>query len=153
MPWVPFTEVDVISRLAERELEVYEATARRKYPDDSEGEAEIPEDSPERLPRIVEQVCNLFRGSIRGNPLVTFIGPAGTMPDFCIGHAAVIARVALVGMNPVPEGMTDPRREEYREANTFLKSLRTAPGSMFAQADPAPADSCPSFGGNAYLDF
>ncbi|MCW1885629.1 hypothetical protein OKA04_12895 [Luteolibacter flavescens] len=152
MPWVPFTEADVTSRLAAREIEVYEATSRREYPEEG-GEAEVPVLSPERLPQIVEQVCNQFRGAIRGNPLVSVLGPAGTLPDFCIAHAAVIARVALVGMNPVPEGMTDPRRDEYREANSFLRSLRTAPAAMFDDADPAPAPACPAFGGNPYLDF
>lgn len=151
MPWVTFTADHVKARLAARELEVYEETARREYPEGG-GEAIVPPGSPDRLTQIVEQVLGQFRGAILANPLVTTMGPEGTLPDSCIAHAAVVARVALVGMNPVPEGMTDPRREEYREAMRFLRELRSAPSSMFA--DPAPASaSAPSFGGNPMLDF
>lgn len=142
MSWVTFTADHVRARLAARELEVYQDTA-------TEDAGDTPE---ERLAAIVTQVCDQFRGAIRMNPLVTTIGAAGTLPDFCIAHAAVVARVALVGMNPVPEGMTDPRRDEYREAMKFLERLKDAPVSLFAEAAPA-ASSCASYGGNPLLDF
>jgi hypothetical protein len=152
MPWVPFTEDDVISRLAVRELEVYEATSRKELPQNESGEAEVPDGSPERLPQIAEQVCNQFRGAIRANPLATVIGASGMLPDFCIAHAAVVARVALVGMNPVPEGMTDPRRDEYREAMKFLEGLKSAPASLFEEV-PTSSAGCAAFGGNPALCF
>ena len=151
MPWAAFTADHVKARLAARELEVYEEAARREYPEGG-GEAEVPADSPDRLTQIVAQVCDQFRGAIRANPLASTIGPAGTLPDFCIGHAAVVARVALVGMNPVPEGMTDPRRDEYREAKTFHEGLKAAPASQFAEEPPA-SSAAPCFGGNPLLDF
>ena len=66
--------------------------------------------------------------------------------------SSVVARVALVGMNPVPEGMTDPRRDEYREAMKFLAGLKSAPASLFAEEPPA-APAAPCFGGNPLLDF
>jgi hypothetical protein len=141
MSWVTFTADHVRARLAARELEVYQDTA-------TEDAGDTPE---QRLDSIVSQVCDQFRGAIRMNPLVTAIGAAGTLPDFCIAHAAVVARVALVGMNPVPEGMTDPRRDEYREAMKFLGSLKDAPAALFS--DPAPASCSDSFGGNPLLDF
>lgn len=142
MSWVTFTADHVRARLAARELEVYQDTATVDAGDTPE----------QRLDSIVAQVCDQFRGAIRMNPLVTAIGAAGTLPDFCIAHAAVVARVALVGMNPVPEGMTDPRRDEYREAMKFLERLKDAPVSLFAEAAPA-ASSCASYGGNPLLDF
>lgn len=141
MSWVTFTADHVRARLAARELEVYQDTA-------TEDAGDTPE---QRLDSIVAQVCDQFRGAIRMNPLVTSIGAAGALPDFCIAHAAVVARVALVGMNPVPEGMTDPRRDEYREAMKFLGSLKDAPAALFS--DPAPASCSDSFGGNPLLDF
>jgi hypothetical protein len=152
MPWVTFTADHVRARLAARELEVYEETARREYPEGG-GEATVPEGSPDRLTLIVAQVCDQFLGAIRANPLVTSLGLAGTLPDFCIAHAAVVARVALVGMNPVPEGMTDPRRDEYREAMKFLESLKAAPVSMFVEPESGPAHCSVSFGGNPLLGF
>lgn len=151
MPWVTFTADDVKARLAARELEVYEETARREYPEEG-GEAEVPPDGPDRLEQIVRQVLGQFRGAIQANPFVATQGPEGTLPEACIAYAAVVARVALVGMNPVPEGMTDPRMEEYREAMRFLRDLRTAPASMFEDAGPTAAGGS-SFGGNPQLDF
>ena len=151
MPWATFTPDHVKARLAVRELEVYEETARREYPEGG-GESVVPDGSPDRLTLIVAQVCDQFRGAIRANPLATALGVAGTLPDFCIAHAAVVARVALVGMNPVPEGMTDPRRDEYREAMKFLEGLKSAPASLFEEA-PASSAGCADFGGNPALCF
>lgn len=143
MPWVTFTADHVRARLAARELEVYQDTA-------TEDAGDTPE---QRLESIVTQVCDQFRGAIRMNPLVTTIGATGTLPDFCIAHAAVVARVALVGMNPVPEGMTDPRRDEYREAMKFLGGLKDAPASLFDETAGAPASGGGSYGGSPLLDF
>lgn len=143
MPWVTFSTGHVRARLAARELEVYQDTA-------VEDSAETAE---QRLESIVAQVCDQFRGAIRMNPLVTAIGPAGTLPDFCIAHAAVVARVALVGMNPVPEGMTDPRRDEYREAMRFLGGLKDAPAALFDETAGSSASGGGSYGGRPMLDF
>jgi hypothetical protein len=143
--WITFTADDVKTRLAVREMEVYEETASEE-PDGTPG-------AEERLPVIVSQVLGQFRGAIRANPQVTELGPAGTLPDFCIAWAAVIARVALVGMNPVPEGMTDPRRDEYRDAVKGLETLRSLHPSAFALEDPSAATSGASYGGAALLDF
>ena len=151
MPWVAFTSEHIKARLAARELEVYEETARREYPEDG-GAAVVLDTSPDRLAVIVAQVCDHFRGAIRANPLVSAIGAIGTLPDFCIAHAAVVARVALIGMNPVPEGMTDPRRDEYREAMKFLEGLKSAPASLFDDA-PVASAACADFGGSPALDF
>lgn len=146
MPWVTFTEDDIKSRLAARELDVYEATAGKE----SDGSASaVP-----RLPLIHAQVLAQVRGAVRSNPRVDAIGPEGTMPDFCVGWAAVIARVALVGLSPVTEGMTDPRRDEYRDAVKGVASLCSMHPNAFVVADPSPAaDSAPSYGGAPLLDF
>ncbi|WP_193214803.1 hypothetical protein [Luteolibacter marinus] len=142
------------SRLAVRELETYEATALSEYPEGG-GEAEVPGDAVDRLPEIAAQVLARFRGMIRANPRVTQLGPTGTLPDFCIESAAIIARVGLVGLNPVPEGMTDPRRDEYRNAEKFLESLRGMEASAFLddETPAAGANVAPAFGGNPLLRF
>ena len=154
MPWIPFTEDHIKSRIASRELEVYEETAQSEYPEEG-GDAVVPNDAVERLPSIVIQVLAQFRGAIRANPQATYIGPPGTLPDFCIASAAIFGRVALVGLNPVPEGMTDPRRDEYKNAEKFLESLSTMSPAAFLEAD-TPSESSTgggSFGGNALICF
>jgi hypothetical protein len=75
------------------------------------------------------------------------------MPDFCIAWAAVIARVALIGLNPIQEGMTDPRRDEYRDAAKGLESLRSMNAAAFALTDPSAESASASHGGAALLDF
>lgn len=146
MPWVTFTEDDIKSRLAVRELDVYEATAGEEV---DGSPATVP-----RLPIILAQVLAQVRGAVRSNPRVNVMGPEGTMPDFCVAWAAVIARVALVGLCPVPEGMTDPRRDEYQDALKGLASLSTMHPNAFTVADPSPvADTAPSYGGKPLFDF
>lgn len=142
MSWQTFTEADVKARLSTLELETYESAARQNAEED-------------RLPVIVSQVLGQFRGAIRSNPHVTEFGPAGTLPDFCISWAAVLARTALIGLTPTTEGQTDPRREEHRDAVKGLEAVRTMNASAFALTDPtAPtATSDPAYGGAAILDF
>lgn len=141
--WITFTAADVKARMSARELEVYEAVA---------GEGD--EEAIDRMEAVVAQVLASFRGAIRANPNVTEMGAAGTLPDFCILHAAVIARNSLIALTPVPEGMTDPRRDEQREANTFLKDLRTMSSQAFGDDPPVTTSSSPaSYGGAALLDF
>ncbi|HEX7262346.1 MAG TPA: hypothetical protein VF258_11070 [Luteolibacter sp.] len=57
------------------------------------------------------------------------MGPAGTIPAFCVPWAIAIARVAMLGLNPVEEGRTDPRRDEYNDAIKGRDSLRSMPAA------------------------
>jgi len=148
MPWIEFTADHVRSVCAARELEVYEETAAAEF---EEGEATTP--TP-RLPEIVVMIADRIRGAIRSNPKVTAMGASGTIPDFAVYHAAVLARNALLGMNPVVEGMTDPRRDEQRAAEKFVEGLSTMNPSAFGDDPPTTAaTSSPVFGGNPMLDF
>ena len=142
MSWLPFTTADVTARLSTLELDTYESAASQGNEDD-------------RLPKIVAQVIGQFRGAIRSNPQLVTLGPAGTLPDFCIAWAAVLCRVAMLGLTPVQEGTTDPRRDEYRDASKGLEALRTMHVNAFAIADPSPAlaSTAPSYGGAPLLDF
>lgn len=149
MPWVTFTDDHVKARLAARELGTYEDTAVAEY----EGAATTP--TP-RLPEIVEQVADRIRGAIRSNPHVSTMGSAGTIPAFAVYHAATLARHALIGLSPVPEGFTDPRRDEVRAAEKFIESLSSMSPSAFAEDDlpTASTDSAaPTYGGSALLNF
>ncbi|WP_226894850.1 hypothetical protein [Luteolibacter marinus] len=107
-----------------------------------------------RIDAIAAQVLARFRGVIRANPNVSHVGPAGTLPDFCFEFVALIGRLGQGGLNPVPEGMTDPRRDEYRNAEKFLESLRTMEGAAFSETDSAPASPTvrPAYGGSPILN-
>ena len=141
MPWVTFTTDHVKARLFDVEEEAY---------------AEIPSDAIDRLGEIVVQTCAKFRGAIRSNPAVDSMGGEGTLPDFCIFDAAVIARTALIGLSPVTEGVTDPRRDEYNAAKKTLESLPAMNPKAFG-ADPSESaessNTVASYGGAALLDF
>ncbi len=141
MPWVTFTTDHVKARLYDSEEEAY---------------ANVAGDAVDRLAEIVAQTCAKFRGAIRSNPLVDSMGAELTLPDFCIFDAAVIARTALIGLSPVTEGVTDPRRDEYNAAKKTLESLATMNPKAFG-ADPAESaessTSAASYGGAALLKF
>lgn len=140
MPWISFSDDLAKSRFSARELEVYNDTANAEYPEEGGG-AEVPPDAPDRLPIIRDQILAEFRGAIMANTSVTYFGPAGTLPDFCIGPAAVLVRAAMCGLPPVPEGMTDPRRDEYNDAVKVRNSLRSLSASAFAEVEAAPAEN------------
>jgi hypothetical protein len=154
MPWIPFTPDHVNSRMSAREVGVYEETSLAEYPEEG-GEAVVPDDAAARMPQLIAQILAEFRGKIMANPKVTFLGPAGTLPDFCIGPAAVLVRTAMIGLPPVPEGMTNPRRDEYNDAKALRDSLTSLPASAFAEAEAAPAENPASsaVGGDPYLRF
>lgn len=139
MSWVTFTSADVKGRLSDDEAELY---------------VEAAGESQDRLEAIVTQTLARFRGAIRSNPAVVSMGAAGTLPDFCVFDAAVLARTALVGLSSVPEGVTDPRTAEYTAARKFLDSLSSMKAEAFGD-DPtldATAETA-SYGGADLLDF
>lgn len=139
MSWITFTADHVKARLYEDEHEAYDAVSGTDI---------------DRIAEIVTQTCNRFRGAIRSNPQVTSMGAAGTLPDFCIFDAAVIARTALLGLAPVQEGVTDPRRDEYNAAKKTLESLATMNPKAF-EDDPVEIEgsSEASYGGAPLLEF
>ena len=151
MSWITFSADHVKARMTVRELAVYESVSRAEYPEEG-GEAEVPDDAPLRMPAIIEQVCNRFRGAIRSNPRVTLLGPAGTLPDFIIFSASVIARDSLIALPPVEEGMTNPRQKEHDAAEAEFKWLRTADPKVFVD-DEDQASSGVAYGGQPLLDF
>jgi hypothetical protein len=139
MSWTSFTADHVKARLYEDEYSAYDAVSGTDI---------------DRLAEIVTQTCNRFRGAIRANPQVTSMGAAGTLPDFCIFDAAVIARTALIGLAPVTEGVTDPRRDEYNAAKKTLESLATMDAKAFGDDPVAVAGSSEaSYGGAPLLNF
>lgn len=140
MPWTTFTSDHVKSRVSDDEIEVYESVANSGVGDT-------------KLPAIISQVCDLFRGACLSNPNLTFLGPAGTIPDFCVFHAATKAVNALLGLPPVAEGMTSPRRDAERAADDFLKIIKEMNSKAFEETPATSETSNPSSGGSALLEF
>lgn len=139
MSWITFTADHVKARLYEDEHDVINSVSGTGI---------------DRIAEIVSQTCNRFRGAIRSNPQIAAMGPAGTLPDFCIFDAAVIARTALIGLAPVQEGVTDPRRDEYNAAKKTLESLATMDAKAFEDDPVAVAGSSEaSYGGAPLLNF
>lgn len=137
MPWETFTADHVIARLYEDEAEAYRQVSG--------------DDHVDRLEEVVKQTCNKVRGAILSNPQVTLLGEAGTIPSFFVFDAAVIARTALIGLSPVQEGVTDPRRDEYQNAMTAFRKLEHMNPKAFSLE--ASASSSPGYGGDPKLDF
>lgn len=150
MPWVTFTADHVKDGLAVREIAIYEETASLDFNGVSA------ESSGARIAAIATRIADQFRGIIRANPLVTELGPSGTIPSFCLPWAIAIARVSMLGLNPVEEGRTDPRRDEYTDAIKGRGSLSSMNVAAFALTDPESAESTEysaSYGGSALLEF
>lgn len=127
MAWIALAESHVMDRLPEGERVALEAA----------GEADS---APARLPGILSQITSLIRGKVaacdknRGR-----MGAPGTIPEECLFVGATLAREALIASQPTPEGVTDPRREEIKQAYAFLDKI--------ASCDVAIADSSGNYPG------
>jgi hypothetical protein len=158
MSWTTFNAAVIKTRFSAREAQVYQQTAAKEYPEEGGGEAEVPDgqDPDARINAIAAQVLARFRGAILANPRLTYIGAEGTLPEFCHESAAIIGRVGVLGLNPVPEGMTDPRVKEYQDALAFLKSLSSMSPAVFLETpvpSETPSTTCPDYGGECRLQF
>jgi hypothetical protein len=151
MPWTTLTADHVSSRLSARELETLEDVATREYLDAS-GEEPAPTTPSDRVGEIIAQVVARIRGAILANPRVEQLGPPGTIPEFLVFSAATLARTALMGMPPSDETMSDPRRDEARNAEREIERLSSMDPRAFALGEIAP-NSAPAFGGAPLLQF
>lgn len=149
MPWITFTAAHIKEGLAVRELAIYEETAAVDF------DGIIEEVAGVRIAAIAARIADQFRGIIRANPLVSALGPEGTIPSFCLPWAIAIARVSILGLNPAEEGRTDPRRDEYTDAIKGRDSLKAMSANALAVVDTATPSTLGSvyFTGSANLDF
>lgn len=150
MSWITFTADHIKEGLAVRELAIYEEAAGVDF----DGVTAV--DSGVRIAAVAARVCEQFRGIIRSNPMVKELGPDGTIPSFCLPWAIAIARVSMLGLNPVEEGRTDPRRDEYQDAIKGRDSLAKMNIAALAVSDPEPVEpttSTASCGGSSLLEF
>lgn len=153
MSWVIFTADHIRESLAVRELAIYEETASVDFNGVSEDSAGA------RIDSIASRVADQFRGIIRANQQVISLGPVGSIPGFCLPWAIAIARVSMLGLNPVEEGRTDPRRDEYTDATKGRDSLSTMNAAAFSLTDTesnaasSSSSSSSSYGGSPFLSF
>lgn len=140
MPWVKFTADHIRDRVSDDEVDVCERIGSS-------------DEGGSKIDRIVSQITSLVRGKCLANADIEFVGPDGTIPDFCVFHAATMGMNALLGLPPVAEGMTDPRREAQRDAVKFLDGLKDMAKAAFDAAPVSLATSSASYGGEPLLEF
>jgi hypothetical protein len=137
--WIALTADHVRSRLAQEELEEIEGVGG--------GDGD-------RLSGIIAQVTAMVRAKVAAcddNEL----GEAGTIPEECLHAAATIAKHDLRSSLPTTgsEDEGNLRREEYRNAMTFLNDVAKCdigivnPSGQVAGREPG------CFGGKPLLDF
>ena len=108
MSWITLTADHVKARLAEEELYAIESTGG--------GDGD-------RLAGILTQVTSLVRASVAACHK-NLLGPAGTIPEECLHAAATIAKHDVRASLPsTGSDDTELRKEEYRDATGFLKSV------------------------------
>jgi phage gp36-like protein len=146
MPWITITDNDVLARITDDERDSIEEV----------GESGV---SPaKRLPGIIRQVTAMIRGKVaacsdnRGR-----LGPSGTIPEECLYHACTICRDSLVASQPTPEGVTDPRKEELRQAYAYLNQVASCEVAIADNSGNYPGEPIdplpPAIGGCPLLGF
>lgn len=144
MAWITLTEDNLKARLARAELEVYQDAADQE----SEG--------VDQVEGILTQVTAMVRGKVASNQdNLGKMGPAGTIPDECLHAACTIARDSLVASLPVTSGDTEMRKEELKEAHSFLNQV--AKGMVRIEDEsgsiPEASSNAATYGGADRLDF
>ena len=109
MSWIELTPEHVKARIAVEELNTIEHTGG--------GDGD-------RLRGIIEQVTSLVRAKVAGCDR-NVLGDIGTIPVETLHAAATLAKHDLRSTLPSTgsEDEGDLRKEEYRQANTFLNQI------------------------------
>lgn len=139
MSWITLTADHVKDRLAEDELIAIESTGGG---------------GGDRLAGIIVQVTALVRAKVAAcddNEL----GEAGTIPEECLHAATTIAkhdvRASLPNTGGEDEG--DLRKEEYRNAMTFLRDVAECEIGIVNPSGEIAGQETGCFGGPQLLEF
>lgn len=139
MPWITLNEDHIKARLAEDELYSIEGTGGG---------------AGNRLAGIIIQVTAMVRAKVAAchkNKL----GPSGTIPEECLHSAATIAkhniRASLSSTGSEDEG--ELRKDEYREAITFLNKVASCDIGIEAETGQVSGRASGCYGGEPYYNF
>ena len=139
MSWITLTSTHLKSRLAEDELDAIEETGG--------GDGD-------RLTGILAQVTSLVRAKVAACHR-NVMGDAGLIPDECLHAAVTIAkhdvRASLPSTGSDDEG--DLRREEYRNAMTFLNDVAKCEIGIENDGGTINGRDSGCYGGDAKHDF
>lgn len=145
MSWIAITEDHIKARLSIDELDAY-IEAGKQF-----------ENGVDSLVSIIDQVTTMVRSYVASNSdNLEKMGPSGTIPDECLLAATTIVRGSLLGSLPLSEGATEIRKEELRNAQSYLKSvasgeIRISDASSDYPEEPIAANA--SYGGSTLLEF
>ncbi|MGD1979767.1 MAG: hypothetical protein PVJ98_10260 [Akkermansiaceae bacterium] len=139
MSWIALTADHVKARLAEEELVAIEETGG--------GDGD-------RLTGIIAQVTALVRAKVAAcddNEL----GEAGTIPEECLHAAATIAKHDVRASLPTTGGEDegDLRKEEYRNAMTFLNEVAKCQIGIVNPSGQIAGRESGCYGGAPLLEF
>ena len=146
--WITITPENILGRLAQSELEEYQAVGNLS-------DEETPPPVVDKLAEIIGQVTTMVRGKVLAcQSNERHMGPAGTIPKECLFAACTIARNAFVSSLPINEAITDARNEETRQAHSFLDAVARCEVALESSIPiSAIPDGVARFGGDKYLDF
>lgn len=107
--WIQIQPSDLIGALSSQE--------RRKYREHSAVAAD-----GDPLPSILDTVTKKVRNAIRSNPNNRLHPDATLIAEECLDAAVCLIRYRLLSI--IDDAVSDPRTEEWRDANAFLKDVR-----------------------------
>ena len=145
MAWLALTEDHIKARISVDELDAYLEAGKQL------------ENGVEPVAAIIDQVTTMVRSYVASNAdNLPKMGAAGTIPDECLLAAATIARGSLIGSLPLSEGATEIRKEELRNAHSYLKSVASGDiriSDMSSDYPEEPSAANASYGGSTLLEF
>ena len=145
MSWITLTEDHIKARLSIDELDAYLEAGKQL------------ENGVDSIASIIDQVTTMVRSYVASNSdNLPKMGAVGTIPDECLLAATTIARGSLLGSLPLSEGATEIRKEELRNAQSYLKSVASGDiriGDTSSDYPEEPSAANASYGGSTLLEF
>jgi len=144
MAWISLNKDQLKTRLAKEELDQIVASGGQQW------------DGNDIVAGLLSQVTNHIRGKVASNSdNLPKLGPDGTIPNECEFIAYTIARDALIGSLPISESATELRKQELRQAHTFLDQIADGKVRIESSNGEVTEALTPSvsYGGNKWIEF
>lgn len=123
MAWRRITESDIVTRISGTELETFRSLLLGEGQDDP-------------VDYYIDQVTDLARGSIAGNPSNT-LGAAGTIPQKLIGPCVDLIVIEI--MKRCGGVLVDPNDARKEAARTAMQIFQRVEKGLFAIEEPEEA--------------
>jgi hypothetical protein len=144
MAWISLNKDQLKTRLAKEELDQIITVGGQGW------------DGQDIVADLLAQITNHIRGKVASHsPNIQKLGPDGTIPQECEFTAYTIVRQSLIGSLPLSELATELRKDELRQAHTFLDQIadgkvriESANGELTESSSPSV-----SYSGNKWMEF